>query len=203
MSIKNIVYNLLIKYEISLKLSNKLILFLYIHSWNFRMNISLIIFPLFLLLLCISPAKSNQINGNLLVSSCNCTQCCYANNSKIDVLIDYESTNTPPTFLINLTGPPIGIGTPTEDCSIYIESTESCIELNGTDTIINNYEYRYLNCSNTSIGSATLIGNIADQTSFELVFSQDDQTCVLVLKNSLRNVFGCLLIIIILGILGS
>lgn len=145
------------------------------------------IFALFL-----SFCTPNVIEGNLRVTTCNCTECCYKNDSDIHVRIDYNFTAK--SFGMNLTGNPIEIGSPSKNCSNYMQNFEWCVQtdINTTDNTL----YRYLDCSegNSTIGNATIIGNLNDQSYIQFVFTQNEKRCEIIFNCSRRMGAAILLI---------
>ena len=144
-------------------------------------------------------SQANVIEGNLKVTSCNCTECCYQNNSDIYVHVVYQFADG--SFGINITGDPIEVGKPAQNCSYYIQNFESCVQT--SENVTDNYVYRYLDCSqlDSSIGNATIVGNINDQTYIQFLLTQNSNQCEIIFNFSERESFG-IWTIFIFGALG-
>ena len=141
----------------------------------------------------------NVIEGNLRVTSCNCTECCYQNNSDIHVRLVYQFADD--TFGMNMTGNPIEIGKPSKNCSNYIQNFEWCAQTSSNTT--DNTIYRYLDFSqgNSSIGSATIVGNVNDQSYIQFVFTQNEKQCEIIFNYSRRRGVGLIMIVFLIAVI--
>ena len=133
-----------------------------------------------------------HIEGHVTVNSCNCTKCCYKNNSDIDLKINFNSNY----FSINMSGTTIG-----NFCGNYISNYEQCneiIEISDSTTSGGN-TIRNLSCNlnGSLIGNLQLIGDLAN---FQLIWNQGSDECYMMLSESIR-LYLCFLAGILLCIL--
>lgn len=122
--------------------------------------------------------KSNTIEGDVKVLSCNCSECCYTVNSKLSLLIAY---NFDKTYSLQMNGNPNGT-----NCNIYIQRLELCQQT--SEMQIGTIKYRYLNCTfdNSTLGELILYGDFNDETKLYFNWKQKNQECLLVVNSSYK-----------------
>ena len=153
------------------------------------------LFTLFSFIL-ILPIKCNTVEGIVKVVSCNCTDCCYPNDSYITISMDYNFLLRNFDF-INLTGQPNGI-----DCANKINTLEICNQISG-EIDIDNYKYKKLLCntSNSSLGAIMLSANSNEQTYLKFSIVQNNKQCELIVSYCKNMVLGLIKIVLFIFLL--
>lgn len=132
----------------------------------------------------------NVAEGSIIVSSCNCSLCCYPNGSSLSVYMQWSS-DAPEVFFLDITGSPNGT-----QCSNFIQATEYCQQYDSKT--VNNTFYRYMNCSESSskLGLMTLYGDLNDKSVLNFAINQNGENCLLVVLEGSKNIINFLVLIV-------
>lgn len=139
----------------------------------------------------------NVAEGSVVVSSCNCSLCCYLNGSSLSVYMQWAS-DTPDEFFLDITGNPNGT-----QCANFIQTTEYCQQYDSKT--INDTLYRYMNCSESSskLGFITLYGDLNDKTLLNFAINQNGESCLLVVLEGEKKYINLVLLTLFLIIVSQ